>query len=264
MFREQETTLDQTESRLNQSYLRNPVTGFWNLSRVDATDVAIGENVIYDTIKVGMMDLQLEDVMASVTSSLEKLEELEARLERVLSNSEDAADVFTMKIVLLPDVELNGDFLVNGTLRANNVTAAFVNNASTSAADDDADHLVGFINGQKSFPSVDADDLTVVTLNGIPLEEYVFDASIRSYDDVDFSSSKRLEIGGHLNFSEINNVDWQKLMRNIVWKNESRNIPGDTIVNGVRRQIIVPSCRVSDESPHVRLRTTTCEASKTI
>lgn len=255
VFRGQEAVFDETEARLNRSHLRNPVTGFWNLSTVEVTNVTLEKDVKYGAIKVGTIDLQLEDISTNVTSSLKKLEELEASLERVLPDSEDMADVFTMKIVLSPDVKLEGDFLVNGTLRAKNVTAAFVNNASTSAAaDDGANRQVDFIHGRKSFPSVDSNDLTAVTLNGIPLEEYVFDASIRNHEDVDFSRLKRLEINGHLNFSEINDVDWGKLMRNIVWKDKMSEIPGDTIVKGVRRRNCPRARGVQQIVPYIHLR----------
>ncbi|EFN84070.1 uncharacterized protein LOC105183598 [Harpegnathos saltator] len=237
VFRTQEAILDKTEAQVNQSYLKNPVTGFWNLSRANVSDVATGKDVKYGAIKVGTMDLQPEDMSTNVMSSLKKLEELEAKLDPVLSNMKDTDNVYTMKIVLQPDVKINADFLVNGTLHAKNVTAAFVNNASTlSAPDSNTNPSVDLINGRKSFPSVDTDNLTVVTLNGIPLEEYVFDNLLASYDDVDFSRPKRLEIDGHLNFSQINDVVWDKLMQNIVWKNENKFIPGDTIVKG---QLIV-------------------------
>ncbi|XP_014477138.1 PREDICTED: uncharacterized protein LOC106745761 [Dinoponera quadriceps] len=230
VFRKQEVDFNETETRVNQSYLKNPVTGFWNLSRADITNVTIGKDVNYGAIKVGVMDLQIEDISTNVTASLKKLEELEARLARVLPNLEEMADVFTMKIELPSDVEIDGDFLVNGTLNATNVNAVFVNNAFTSAAA--ANRFVNFIHGRKSFPSIDTDNLTVVTLNGIPLEEYVFDTSIESYDHVDFSRSKRLEINGHLNFSKINDIDWEILMQNVIWKDKTSNIPGDTIMKG--------------------------------
>lgn len=237
MFREQEDIFDKTKEKMNQSYFKNPVTGFWNFTRMDVSNVTIGKDVKYGAIKVGTMDLQLEDVLTNVTSSLEKLKELEATLDRILSNLEVVDNVYTRNISLPPDVELNTNFLVNGTLRAKNVTASFVNKAPiSSAADDNVDGIVDFINGRKSFPTIDTDNLTVVTLNGVPLEEYIFDTSIKSYDHVDFSRSKRLEINGYLNFSEINDVNWEKLMQNIVWKNKTRIIPGHTIVKGVRRR----------------------------
>ncbi|XP_032684825.1 uncharacterized protein LOC116850535 [Odontomachus brunneus] len=235
VFRVQEDIFDKTEEKMNQSYLKNPVTGFWSFTRMDVSNVTIGEDVKYSAIKVGTMDLQLQDVLTNVTSSLKKLEKLEVMLDQVLSILEQVDNVYTMKIVLPPDAELNGNFLVNGTLRAKNTS--FVNKAPTSsAAYNNASGIADFINGRKSFPTIDTDNLTVITLNGVPLEEYIFDTSIKSYDDMDFSRSKRLEINGYLNFSEINDVDWGKLMQNIVWKNETRIIPGHTIMNG---QIIV-------------------------
>lgn len=237
VFRKQEMIIDKTEEKVSQSYLKNPVTGFWNLSEMDVSNVAIGKGVEYGAIKVGAINLQPEDILTNMTSSRRKLEELEARLDQALPNLEkwNMTNAYEMSIVLPPDFQVKGDFRVNGVLHAKNLRAPFVNEGSfTIATDNNTNSVADFINGRKSFPTINIDNLTVVTLNGIPLEEYIFDTSIKSYDNVDFSRPKRLEINGHLNFSEINGINWKKLMQNIVWKDETRMIPGYTIVKGVR------------------------------
>lgn len=212
------------------------VTGAWNLSAVDVANVTIEKDVRYGAVRVGTVDLNVEDVSTNVTSSLRKLEKLEASLDQVLPNLEDIANANSTKIILSSDVETIGDFLVNGTLHAGNVTAALINDESTStAARDTVDYLVDVvIDGRKSFPSIDTENLTVLSLNGIPLEEIVFDTSIKNYRDVDFSKLKRLEIEGHLSFFVINDVNWTSLMQNVVWKDQPAIIPGEIFVEGVK------------------------------
>lgn len=198
---------------------------------MDVSNATIERNVNYGAVKVGLIDLEMEDMMTNVTSSLKKLEELEIKLNQTLSDLKNITNSTTIN--LSSDIELNGNFLVTGTLHAKNITAAFVNNASTSfAAKNIVDHA-SVIDGQKFFLSIDTNNLTVFSLNGVPLEEIVFDTTIKNYNNTDFSKLKRLEINGHLNFSEINNVKWKNLMQSIVWKDESIIIPGETIVEGV-------------------------------
>jgi len=122
---------------------------------------------------------------------------------------------------------------VNGTLYANNIIATFINNASTLII---ANNIVNrvIIKGQKSFPSIDANNLTILSLNGIPLEEIMFDLPIKNYSDVNFSKLKLLKLDGHLTFSKVNNIKWKQLMQSIIWKGESTTISGETIVEGVK------------------------------
>ncbi|XP_072767506.1 uncharacterized protein Fs(1)n isoform X2 [Anoplolepis gracilipes] len=231
VFRKQEVVFDETETRLNQSYFKNPISGFWNFSEVDASNVKIERNINYGAVKVGLVDLEMEDMLINVTSSLKKLEELETRLNQILL---ELKNITNTTIINSSDIELTGNFLVTGTLHVKNITAAFINNVSTSiAANNIVNHASDIINGQKSFSSIDTDNLTVFSLNGVPLEEIVFDTSIKNYNNIDFSKLKRLEINGHLNFSEINNIKWKNLMQSIVWKDESIIIPGETIVEGL-------------------------------
>jgi hypothetical protein len=228
VFRKQEAVFDETETRFNQSYLKNSnITGYWNLSIANVSKVAIEKDVNYGTIKIGSTDLEKEDLLINVTSSLEKAEKLKSKLDQIY----DLSNTNATKINLPFNVEFTGDFLVNSTLYAKNVTAAFINGASISN-----DNCITDIvkNDEKSFPPINTDNLMTFFLNGIPLSEIVFDTSMKNYSNVDFAKLKRLKVHGHLNFSELNNVQWENLMQNIVWKDKSAVISGETIVEGVR------------------------------
>lgn len=232
VFRKQEAIFDETELRFNRSYLKNPmIDGFWNLSKVNVSNATIGRHVNYSHVQVGSTNLEIKDIL-NVTSNLKKLEELETKLDRILPDLK--MDMTTSTRIILPsDIELIGDFLVNGTLYAKNITASFINDASASIVANGIANRA-FINGQKSFPSINTNNLTILFLNGIPLEEIVFDLPIKNYSDINFSKLKRLKVDGHLNVLEVNNVKWKDLIQNIVWKDKSIIISGDTIVEEVR------------------------------
>lgn len=235
IFRKQEAVFDETQVRLNQSYLKNSVSGFWNFSKVDTLNATIDSNVNYGTVKVGLTDLKIEDMLTNMPLNSKKLEEFETKLNQILLDLENITNL--RKINLSSDIELTGNFLVTGTLHAKNITAVFVNNASTSIA---ANNIANYasdtiIDGQTSFLPININNLTVSSLNGIPLEDIVFDTLIKNYDNIDFSKFNRLKINGHLNFSQINNVKWENLMQSIVWKDESIIIPGETIMEEVRQ-----------------------------
>lgn len=208
------------------------IAGYWNLSKVNVLNATIEGYVNYGAVKVGSINLEMEDISINVTSNLGKLEKLEAKLDQILSDLKNMTN--PTKITLPSDIKLTGDFLVNGTLYAKNISAAFINNASTSIIANGIVNRV-IINGQKSFPSIDTNNLTILSLNGILLEEIVFDFLIKNYSDVNFSKLKRLKVNGHLNFSEVNNTNWRELMQTIVWKDKSTTISGETLVEGVRQ-----------------------------
>lgn len=172
------------------------------------------------------------DVSINVTSNLKKLKKLETKLDQILPDLKNVTN--STKITLPSNIELTGDFLVNGTLYVKNIAATFINNASTSIiANGAANHVI--INGQKAFPSIDTNNLTILSLNGIPLKEIVFNFSIKNYSNINFSKLKRLKIDGHLSFSTVNNIKWKELMQNVVWKDKSTIISGKTIVEEVRQ-----------------------------
>lgn len=208
------------------------IAGNWNLSKVNVLNATIEGYVNYGAVKVGSINLKMEDISINVTSNLGKLEKLEAKLDQILSDLKNMTN--PTKITLPSDIKLTGDFLVNGTLYAKNISAAFINHASTSIIANGIVNRV-IINGQKSFPSIDTNNLTILSLNGILLEEIVFDFPIKNYSDVNFSKLKRLKVNGHLNFSEVNNTNWRELMQTIVWKDKSTTISGETLVEGVRQ-----------------------------
>ncbi|XP_012057498.1 PREDICTED: uncharacterized protein LOC105620619 [Atta cephalotes] len=225
IFRKQETIFDETDTQFNQSYFKNVITGFWNLSKINVSNAILEGHVHYGAVKVGSINLKMEDIVINVTSNIEILEELEAKLDQMLLDLKSTTN--STKIILLPDVELNGDFLVNGTLYTKNIITAFINNASTSVIENS---IVSRIIVQKSVSSIDTNNLTIFSLNGIPLEKIMFDFLIKNYSDVNFSILKRLKIDGHLNFSVINSIKWKEQIQNIVWKDESTTISGETIM----------------------------------
>ncbi|KYQ51518.1 hypothetical protein ALC60_09391 [Trachymyrmex zeteki] len=209
IFRKQEAIFDETETQFSQSYFKNAITGFWNLSKVNVSNAALEGHVNYGAVKVGSINLKMEDILINVTSNIKKLEELEAKLDQMLPDLKNNS----AKITLPPDIELNGDFLVNGTLHTKNIIAAFINNMSTSIIEN---NIVNHINGQKSFFSIDTNNLTIFSLNGIQLEKIMFDFLIKNYSDVNFSKLKRVKVDGHLNFSVINNIEWKEQIQNIL------------------------------------------------
>lgn len=232
VFRKQEAVFDETETRFNQSYLKSSnITGSWDLSTVNVSKATIENDVNYGIIKVGLTDLGKEDLSINLTLNLEKVEKLKSKLDQIYYLKESNS----IKINLPFNAELTGDFLVNGTLHTKNIAATFINDASISiAANDNVNGITNVVkNGQKSFPPINTDNLMMVLLNGMPLNEIVFDTSIKNYNNVDFAKLKHLKIRGHLNFSEVNDVQWENLLRNIVWKDKSVIIPGETIVEKV-------------------------------
>lgn len=215
----QERILDETKARLEKSYLRNPViTGVWNVSTVNATNAIISDNVTYNSITIGGMTLTKEDLTFDADSFAEKLQNVSRKLDEIESNLMNVVEHNLTDPLSDSDFTIFGNINVTGNLYVRNLTALSIND----------------INETIVFDSIEAEDLTVHSVNGIPIENIQFGDSIVDYSAVDFHKINRAQVNGNLSFSAINGIDWTILMKNIVWKHEAMYIPGNTIIEGVK------------------------------
>nr|XP_031838334.1 uncharacterized protein LOC116429477 [Nomia melanderi] len=228
----QEEIFNKTESFLEKSYFKNPVvTGFWNVSEVNAENATITDNVTYHYITVGSMNLTIEDLSVNATDYTEKLKNLERKLHRIDSNLENALDSNLTELNLNSELEIFGNIHVLGNLTVENLTAEFINNIDVSK-NDFPSRNENVIRELNKLSSIIADNLTIYSLNGIPLSDIRFSNSFKDYSGIDFSKVTQAVVGGDLFFEKINGVDWDSLMKNVVWKNKKTFIPGNTVVEG--------------------------------
>ncbi|XP_017762651.1 PREDICTED: uncharacterized protein LOC108552551 [Eufriesea mexicana] len=242
----QEKILDETEARLNKSYLVNPVvTGFWNLSIVNATNATISDNVIYQSVTLGATNLTNEDLAFDTNKFEDKLKSVQEKLDKIDAKLTSVVDSNSGELRLDSDVEIFGNINVTGNLYVRNLTALSINdfNITTDSDSSGEYHVIG---GNKKLDSIQAENLTVHTVNGIPIENIRFGDVMEDYSHVDFSRINRAEIDGHLSFSTINGIDWKTLMKNIVWKDKSMFIPGDTVIEGTLSSDIFKLVIVND------------------
>lgn len=215
----QERILDETKARLEKSYLRNPViTGVWNVSTVNATNAIISDNVTYHSITIGGTTLTKEDLTFDADSFAEKLKNVSRKLDEIDSNLMNAVEHNLTDPLSESDFTIFGNINVTGNLYVRNLTALSIND----------------INETIVFDSIEPEDLTVHSVNGIPIEYIQFGDSIVDYSTVDFYKINRAQVNGNLSFSAINGIDWTTLMKNIVWKHGTMYIPGNTIIQGVK------------------------------
>ncbi|KAG7197315.1 hypothetical protein KM043_018433 [Ampulex compressa] len=235
VLKKQDSIITKTEEYLERSYLRNPViTGIWNLTTVNATNVTLKDDVYYGTVTVGSTNLTKEDIETNLDLEIQKMDEIEKKLDEMQSTLDEAVDISSGEVNVESDIEINGNFTVAGTLYVKNLTVDYINGVPISKlladnANTDEDQI---IRGKKCFPYIEADHLSISTLNGIPVDDILFSTSQRDYSDVDLSKIRRLEVEGHLNVSTLNGVDFNKFMENVVWKDQPAVIPGHTIIEG--------------------------------
>nr|XP_034171205.1 uncharacterized protein LOC117600218 [Osmia lignaria] len=221
----QEKILDETEARIEKSYLKNPVTGFWNLSSVNATDANISDDVKFHSVTIGSKNLTREELDFNVNAYTEELKNLEEKLNEIDSNIMNAAGLNLKELHFDSDVELFGNINITGSLNVDDLSVQFINDINVM------DSFESY-NENKIFSSIEADNLTIRSLNGIPVDKLRFSDSTYNFHNVNFSKINRVQIDGHLFFSTINGVDWETLMKNIVWINQPASIPGNTVIEG--------------------------------
>ncbi|KZC06056.1 hypothetical protein WN55_07142 [Dufourea novaeangliae] len=227
----QERILDETEERLEKSYLKNPVvTGFWNISAMNATNAAITDNVTYHSVMVGSTNLTREDLGFNVTAYTETVQNLERKLDEIDSNLRIAVDSNTTELDFNSNVEVFGNVVVSGNLNVQEFTAQLINDVD--ALNKFRSQNEGVTEGTKRFSTIEAENLTVHSINGVPITDIHFRSSLENYRGIDFSKINRAKVEGHLSFEMINGVVWEELMKNVVWKNKNMIIPGNTIIEG--------------------------------
>lgn len=225
----EEKIINETMARLNESKIENPViTGFWNISGVNATNVIISDNVTFESVTLGDTKLTREDLRFDVNNFEMKLREAERKLDEIDSRLNDTRwkDLDSKDLRFDSDVEINGDIYVAGNVYTNNLTVSSINGMDTALPSEN--YTIDF---------KDIKNLTINSINGIPVENIRFGDSMVDYSSVDFDKINRAEIRGDLSFRTINGLDWETLMKNIVWKDRDMLIPGETVIEGVKFEI---------------------------
>ncbi|XP_046749314.1 uncharacterized protein LOC124413043 [Diprion similis] len=234
-FMKQEFILDETTKRFENSYHKNPViTGFWNLSKVNTEALTISHDVIIESLKVGSKVFSKFDAASDLTIFDQRFQILKYKMEKIKIISETALRVDSPEVNLSNGFVLNGGMEVRGTLHVKKSSLKFINNFSIENIHND---FVKYdkkliIKGRKSFPSIETAILNIANINGVPINELIFDTKRTNYENFDFTNLNHLFVDGSLNFTSINGFLWYNLMKNVVWKNQPAVIPGLTVVYG--------------------------------
>ncbi|KAF7383967.1 hypothetical protein HZH68_014724 [Vespula germanica] len=201
----------------------------FNASKIITTNLTIEKDVFY-TIGLDSKNLTSEDILTNVTRIKISLNDLTEKCQILESDLEGALDLNSTDIDLAGDLDISGDLRIDGNL--------YVEQFSTSSIDDLpiseilknylSDRSDDVVDGEKSFSNIEARNLIVRRINGIPIERIMFEGSMVDRSDIDFSKINDATIDGHLTFSKINNIDWER----IVWKNKLAFIPEKTVING--------------------------------
>ncbi|XP_063976811.1 uncharacterized protein LOC135162367 [Diachasmimorpha longicaudata] len=234
ILRQQNLIFDYTRSRLKNSYLMtSAITTHWRIIHLKSRYVVIEKGVAYQKISLGKNNLTQADFEANLVEAMTPIQKLHRQLDLVHSNVNKAMPVTTTQVNFPEYLHILGDLTVN-KLTVDNITLGTATNLSASEI---FTKLFAFdsnriISGQKIFPVIDATTLNVNFINGIPIENIVFDKNQMAYDEVDFPILKKLVIIGNLNFTYINDENWKTLMETVVLKSSAERISGEIIVNG--------------------------------
>lgn len=237
--------LDETEKKIRKSYFNNPVvTGFWNISDVDAKKVTISKNISFNSLVVGEKAFTAVDVASDLTVFDEKMKNLDEKMEKISLILNITVPTDATEVYFNHGLSFTGGITVGGTAEVKNLT---LNSLNGFTIEDISNNLVKYdnetvIKGLKSFTSIEADVINVKKINGVPKENIIFDNEMKNYEQINFTHLNQLVVNGSLSFTHINGYQWNDLMKNVVWKNRPRIIPGTTFVYGVgknfRKQFI--------------------------
>ncbi|KAL2738006.1 hypothetical protein V1478_002092 [Vespula squamosa] len=201
----------------------------FNASKIITTNLTV-ENDVFYTIGMDSKNFTSEDILTNVTWIKISLNDLTEKCHTLESNLKSAFDLNSTDVELAGDLDISGDLRIDGNLYVERFSTNSIDGLPTSEVlqnylNDPSDYV---IDGEKSFSNIEATNLTVRRINGIPIERIIFEGTTVDRSDTDFSKIQDVTIDGDLTFSKINNIDWER----IVWKNKLAFIPGKTVVNG--------------------------------
>lgn len=211
------------------------ITGVWNLSTVNTTNAVISNDVTFHSVVIGTINLTKEELEFDANDFDNKLKDLERMLDEIDSNLGNAVSTNLTDLRFDTDVEILGNINIAGTLNVENLDTASLNDIDIArSSDPNKGH--GIVEDKKKFDSIEAENLTIHSLNGIPIDNIRFGESTEQYTNVDFSKVNRAHVGEHVSFSTINGIHWENAMKSIVWKNKPMLIPENTIIEGVSKE----------------------------
>ncbi|XP_015119980.1 uncharacterized protein LOC107043153 [Diachasma alloeum] len=234
ILRKQNLVFEGTETRLKDSYLTTSViTAHWQITHLKSKYAVVEKGLPYQMISLGQSDLTQADFESNLIETRIAMQELHRQLDLLHSNMNKALSVNSTQVEFPGYLHILGDLTVN-KLTVDNISFGTANNSSIAEM---FSKLFAYdsnmiISGQKTFPAINATTLNVNFINGIPIDDIIFDKDQISYDLIDFPNLRKLVIIGDLNFTYINDQNWNTLIRNVVSKSKAVRIPGETIING--------------------------------
>ncbi|XP_035739608.1 uncharacterized protein LOC118449304 [Vespa mandarinia] len=226
----QENIIDEIDERFNlMDHINYTEIKLINASKIITTNLTI-ENDVFYTISFGSKNLTYKDILTNATWIKISLNNLTEKCQTLELDLKSTFDLNSTEIDLLGDLDISGDLRINGNLFVEQFSTNSINDLPISKIlknylTNQSDYV---IDGEKSFSNIEATNLIVRKINGIPIERIMFEGSTVNYSNIDFSKINDVTIDGHLTFSKINDINWER----VVWKNKLAFIPEKTIVKG--------------------------------
>ncbi|KAK0163153.1 hypothetical protein PV327_006861 [Microctonus hyperodae] len=235
IFQKQELIVNETARKIDENYFKNLfVNGIWNISEkvIGDNNTQMNENVECKTVRIGAINITCHEsdlIHEEITSSLE---DINAKLNEINLNMINAIAINTTDISSFNNIEIVGNLIIHGMVTLGNLTFDAINNISVNDINNNINNNNGVIEGEKFFPNIDVEEITLHLINGIPINQIIFDTEFIDYEGINLSNINKLEVKGDLNFSYVNNINWESLMKSVVRKSRPEIINDKFIVRG--------------------------------
>ncbi|KAK0158646.1 hypothetical protein PV328_009623 [Microctonus aethiopoides] len=235
IFQKQELIVNETARKIDENYYKNLiVNGIWNTSEkvIGDNNTQMNENIECKTVGIGAINITCHEsdlIHEEITSSLE---DINAKLNEINLNMINTIAINTTDISSFNNIEIVGNLIIHGMVTLGNLTFDAINNISVNNINKNIVDHNGVIEGEKFFPNIDAEEMTLHLINGIPVNQIIFDTELIDYSGINFSNINKLEVKGDLNFSHVNNINWKSLMKSVIRKSQPEIITDKFIVRG--------------------------------
>lgn len=204
-------------------------------------DTLIINEMDTSTIFIGSSNVTLQQLQTNYEESSEFLHELSTKISKIENEVDEMVPISLNDLNFFDEIEVMGNLEISGTATVESLYSHSLNGFEMHTLLNSCLNPDAKITGNKTFPSIEFSEgnFKIKNLNGAPIETYQFhDETTSNYPDIDFTKINKLVIKGNLNVSTINNIDWNSLMAQLVFKNKKKFIPGSTKISGVSRYLI--------------------------
>ncbi|XP_058805906.1 uncharacterized protein LOC131672587 [Phymastichus coffea] len=221
-------------------------------TQIEVDNLSVNETNNF-IISIESSNITLDKLQRYYDESKTLLYELENEISQIENQIKSMDTISLNHISFLEEIYIDGNLVINGTAVVKSLFTDYLNNIDVDILMNNCLITDKKIIGNKTFPTVNFAEghLKIKNLNGVPIENFQFEEDNLHLTDIDLTKIKKLQLKNNLNVSTINDINWNMLIDQLVFRNKKKVIPGRTQFSGIMKTSFTQISYLNDfEYPH--------------